>query len=213
MEDFGERSRNGDQWIYIKEDPWGKWGVFVNHDFVLGAELPTCGNEKSSCVMCLSEDVPGCPEAGTESSQACDTEGKAVRRSWHEGGCTGIQAECDTQVVLYIPISCSLPFLDLILLGTVGRQEIIINSCLIGWALLIIHVWYSRNTRTLLKWQYLVYYISILVINSVLIQWFPSLPHLKTYGIQKKEGILLLIDNIVTCQNLRKTSKAMDPAT
>ncbi|XP_045054509.2 nuclear body protein SP140 isoform X3 [Desmodus rotundus] len=39
-----------------------------------GAELPTCGNEKSSCVMCLSEDVPGCPEAGTESSQACDTE-------------------------------------------------------------------------------------------------------------------------------------------
>ncbi|KAM5325231.1 nuclear body protein SP140 isoform 2-T2 [Glossophaga mutica] len=39
-----------------------------------GAELPACGHEKRSCIMCFSEDMSGCPEARTESSQAHDTE-------------------------------------------------------------------------------------------------------------------------------------------
>ncbi|XP_016053164.1 PREDICTED: nuclear body protein SP140-like [Miniopterus natalensis] len=38
-----------------------------------GAELPAGENEDYSCVMCFSDDVPGGPEARTESSQACDT--------------------------------------------------------------------------------------------------------------------------------------------
>ncbi|XP_036713061.1 nuclear body protein SP140 isoform X16 [Balaenoptera musculus] len=37
-----------------------------------GAELPTSGNEKCSCVMCFSKDVPGGPEGSTESKEASD---------------------------------------------------------------------------------------------------------------------------------------------
>ncbi|XP_061044244.1 nuclear body protein SP140 isoform X10 [Eubalaena glacialis] len=37
-----------------------------------GAELPTFGNEKCSCVMCFSKDVPGGPEGSTESKEASD---------------------------------------------------------------------------------------------------------------------------------------------
>ncbi|XP_037594658.1 nuclear body protein SP140-like protein isoform X2 [Cebus imitator] len=36
-----------------------------------GAERPACENEKGSCVMCFSEEVPEGPEARTESVQAC----------------------------------------------------------------------------------------------------------------------------------------------
>nr|XP_058909035.1 nuclear body protein SP140 isoform X5 [Kogia breviceps] len=36
------------------------------------AELPTSGNEKCSCVMCFSKDVPGGPEGSTESKEASD---------------------------------------------------------------------------------------------------------------------------------------------
>ncbi|XP_030891686.1 nuclear body protein SP140-like isoform X4 [Leptonychotes weddellii] len=38
-----------------------------------GAELPAYGNQKCSCVMCSSKDVPEGPEASTASSQARDT--------------------------------------------------------------------------------------------------------------------------------------------
>ncbi|KAM9085824.1 nuclear body protein SP140 isoform 7-T7 [Megaptera novaeangliae] len=37
-----------------------------------GAELPTFVNEKCSCVMCFSKDVPGGPEGSTESKEASD---------------------------------------------------------------------------------------------------------------------------------------------
>eukprot|EP00069_Balaena_mysticetus_P005081 bmy_04892T0 len=37
-----------------------------------GAELPTFGNEKCSCVMCFSKDVPGGPEGSTESKEGSD---------------------------------------------------------------------------------------------------------------------------------------------
>ncbi|KAJ8781568.1 hypothetical protein J1605_010826 [Eschrichtius robustus] len=37
-----------------------------------GAELPTSGNEKCSCVMCFSKDMPGGPEGSTESKEASD---------------------------------------------------------------------------------------------------------------------------------------------
>ncbi|XP_039090445.1 nuclear body protein SP140-like protein isoform X2 [Hyaena hyaena] len=36
-----------------------------------GAELPVHGNEKCSCVMCFSKDVPEGPEASTADSKAC----------------------------------------------------------------------------------------------------------------------------------------------
>nr|XP_012289477.1 nuclear body protein SP140-like protein isoform X4 [Aotus nancymaae] len=36
-----------------------------------GAEQPACENEKGSCVMCFSEEVPEGPEAKMESDQAC----------------------------------------------------------------------------------------------------------------------------------------------
>nr|XP_060157727.1 nuclear body protein SP140 isoform X2 [Globicephala melas] len=37
-----------------------------------GAEPPTFGNEKCSCVICFSKDVPGGPEGSTESKEASD---------------------------------------------------------------------------------------------------------------------------------------------
>nr|XP_055235682.1 nuclear body protein SP140 isoform X26 [Gorilla gorilla gorilla] len=40
---------------------------------VPGAEQSAYENEKCSCVMCFSEEVPGSPEARTESDQACGT--------------------------------------------------------------------------------------------------------------------------------------------
>ncbi|KAK1336713.1 hypothetical protein QTO34_002748 [Cnephaeus nilssonii] len=43
--------------------------VFINHNFVPGAELPAGGNEKYACVMCFSNDMPEGPEARTESSE------------------------------------------------------------------------------------------------------------------------------------------------
>uniref|UniRef100_A0A2I3HEA7 SP140 nuclear body protein n=1 Tax=Nomascus leucogenys TaxID=61853 RepID=A0A2I3HEA7_NOMLE len=43
------------------------------HDDVPGAEQSAYENEKCSCVMCFSEEVPGRPEARTESDQACGT--------------------------------------------------------------------------------------------------------------------------------------------
>ncbi|XP_036713049.1 nuclear body protein SP140 isoform X5 [Balaenoptera musculus] len=46
--------------------------VFIIHNFGPGAELPTSGNEKCSCVMCFSKDVPGGPEGSTESKEASD---------------------------------------------------------------------------------------------------------------------------------------------
>uniref|UniRef100_A0A2R9B7I1 SP140 nuclear body protein n=1 Tax=Pan paniscus TaxID=9597 RepID=A0A2R9B7I1_PANPA len=43
------------------------------YDNVPGAEQSANENEKCSCVMCFSEEVPGSPEARTESDQACGT--------------------------------------------------------------------------------------------------------------------------------------------
>ncbi|EAW70922.1 nuclear body protein SP140 isoform 5 [Homo sapiens] len=43
------------------------------YDNVPGAEQSAYENEKCSCVMCFSEEVPGSPEARTESDQACGT--------------------------------------------------------------------------------------------------------------------------------------------
>ncbi|XP_072876232.1 nuclear body protein SP140 isoform X1 [Chlorocebus sabaeus] len=43
------------------------------HDDVSGAEQSAYENEKCSCVMCFSEEVPGCPEVKMESDQACGT--------------------------------------------------------------------------------------------------------------------------------------------
>lgn len=50
----------------------------MNHNFGPGAEQSAYENEKCSCVMCFSEEVPGCPEVKMESDQACGTMGKAV---------------------------------------------------------------------------------------------------------------------------------------
>uniref|UniRef100_A0A2K5F1Y0 SP140 nuclear body protein n=1 Tax=Aotus nancymaae TaxID=37293 RepID=A0A2K5F1Y0_AOTNA len=41
------------------------------HEDVPGAEQLACENEKGSCVMCFSEEVPGGPEARTESDEGC----------------------------------------------------------------------------------------------------------------------------------------------
>nr|XP_045223786.1 nuclear body protein SP140 isoform X8 [Macaca fascicularis] len=43
------------------------------HDDVSGAEQSAYENEKCSCVMCFSEEVPGGPEVKMESDQACGT--------------------------------------------------------------------------------------------------------------------------------------------
>ncbi|XP_054333693.1 nuclear body protein SP140 isoform X14 [Pongo pygmaeus] len=43
------------------------------HDDVPGAEQSAYENEKCSCVMCFSEEVPGSPEARMGSDQACGT--------------------------------------------------------------------------------------------------------------------------------------------
>ncbi|XP_030772982.1 nuclear body protein SP140 isoform X3 [Rhinopithecus roxellana] len=43
------------------------------HDDVSGAEQAAYENEKCSCVMCFSEEVPGGPEVKMESDQACGT--------------------------------------------------------------------------------------------------------------------------------------------
>ncbi|XP_055146880.1 nuclear body protein SP140 isoform X1 [Symphalangus syndactylus] len=43
------------------------------HDDVPGAEQSAYENEKCSCVMCFSEEVPGSPEARMEGDQACGT--------------------------------------------------------------------------------------------------------------------------------------------
>lgn len=58
--------------------------VSINCDFGLGAELPACANEKYSCVIGLSEDVPVGTKARAKSSQDCDTTGKSAQRSQDE---------------------------------------------------------------------------------------------------------------------------------
>lgn len=125
MEDFEQSVENGDPQIYIKEGSWGKWKIFINHNFVLGAELPAGRNDKYARIVCFSNDMPGSLEARTESSEACDTIGKAIQRSSHEGRSTGnIDPKKSMTVIQSIPLSCSQYFLNLPLLETAWRQNI-----------------------------------------------------------------------------------------
>lgn len=77
-EDFRGKSKEGEQQGCRKESHCVKLKVFMNHNFGPGAEQSAYENEKCSCVMCFSEEVPGGPEVKMESDQACGTMGKAV---------------------------------------------------------------------------------------------------------------------------------------
>lgn len=157
-----------------KRGSLGKWKVFIIHNFALGAEPPTFGNEKCSCVMCFSKYVPGGPEGSTESKEASDMMGKDTWVWWDGGGSTG---NTDAGwVVAGGPIHPSILISAFAWPDPFGNSREARDHYKIvskGWPMLIIYGWCSRNT--LLKWQYIVYYISILLIKPCDLQCFLSL--------------------------------------
>lgn len=158
--------------------------VFITYNFVPGTELPTCGNERCSCVMCfinydlgpeselpthksskcscivcLSKYVPGGPKQGLKVAKVRHYTGVMAWEWIHSY--QGPQVEWSRwSSSSHSPLICIFSQPDP--LGNSREARDNYNVIYNRMGPIDYYGWYSRNT--LLKWQYIVCYIGILVI-------------------------------------------------
>lgn len=202
-----EEVEYGDPQSYRKEDHWGNWQVVPNCNFGPGAELPACGNDM--CFMlCASQKM--CREVRKQGLNVAQQVTQQVSM-WKSQG-VGVDPQVPQTPGRGVaggpvhPLSFLWPFWE----QQGGKRSL--WSCVSGSTLLVIYEWCRRNT--LLKWQFLVYCIIILVINLVFIQWFPCPSHPTVLETEKSQSVLLLVDNsVIFVTTLERPQSTSDLAT